>query len=168
MSSPARPRRKPKVSKSLFPGRDKKRYETWKRYRPGAGEQREGYHRARRAIKRAEQKGERPSSWDEKIVSEYKPETAKQRQGKIDRFGDFLQEAAIQAGLLAFPYGKVFQVGKKVLGSKTGRAALTSTLTGLPSTSLEERKRGGRARKNTGKKRRRVALRGHRSELRGG
>ena len=167
MASPARPKRKPKVSKPLFPGRDKKRYETWKRYRPGAGEQREGYHRARRAIKRAEQKGERPNPWDQKIVSQYKPETAKQRQGKIDRFSDFLQEAAIEAGIMAFPYGKAFQVGKKVLGSKTGRAILTGALTGLPSEITEEREKGGRVRKSTVKKRRRAALHGRRSELRG-
>ena len=142
MANPPRPKRKPKVSKPLFPGRDKKRYETWKRYGSGAGEQREGYLRARRAIKRAEQRGERPSSWDKKIVKEYKPETVEQRQEKKD----LAKEGAIQIGYLAFPYARAL----KMLNSVAGR------------------KRGGKVKKKTGKKYKRAALRGHRSELRGG
>ena len=160
MTNPPRPKRKPKVSKPLFPGRDKKRYETWKRYGSGAGEQREGYHRARRAVKRAEQKGERPNPWDKKIVKEYKPETAEQRQEKRD----LAKEGAIQVGYLAFPYARAL----KILNSVAGRIALPGALTGLPSTSIEERKKGGKAKKKTGKKYKRAALRGHRSELRGG
>jgi len=165
MTNPPRPKRKPKVSKPLFPGRDKKRYETWKRYRPGAGAQREGYHRARSAIKRAEQRGEKPSPWDRKIVSEYKPETSQQRQGKIDRFGNFLQDAAIEGGLTVLP-GMLPAKALKWLGKAgkyIGAGAAGGTLG-----AVAPRKKGGQVKKSTVKKRKRAALRGHRSELRGG
>ena len=165
MASPTRPKRKPRVSKPLFPGRDKKRYETWKRYRPGAGAQREGYHRARSAIKRAEQRGEKPSPWDRKIVSEYKPETSQQRQGKIDRFGNFLQDAAIEGGLTVLP-GMLPAKALKWLGKAgkyIGAGAAGGTLG-----AVAPRKKGGQVKKSTVKKRKRAALRGHRSELRGG
>jgi hypothetical protein len=169
MANPPRPKKKPRVSKPLFPGRDKKRYETWKRYRPGAGAQREGYHRARSAIKKAEQRGKKPSPWDRKIVSEYKPETAQQRQGKIDRFGNFLQDAATHAvveggtalipGMLPLKVKKWLTKAAKYAGAGAAGGALGA---------VAQRKKGGQVKKSTVKKRKRAALRGHRSELRGG
>ena len=165
MASPTRPKRKPRVSGNTW--RDQQRYKTWVSDKQGSRLQKEGYNRARRAIQRAEQMGQSPSRWDKRIVKEYIPETDEQRQQKLAKYGELGKDVAINAilegalipGML--PAKVLKWLGKA--GKYIGAGAAGGTLG-----AVAPRKKGGQVKKSTVKKRKRAALRGHRSELRGG
>ena len=165
MASPTRTKRKPRVSGNTW--RDQQRYKTWVSDKQGSRLQKEGYNRARRAIQRAEQMGQSPSRWDKRIVKEYIPETDEQRQQKLAKYGELGKDVAINAILEgALIPGMLPLKVKKWLGKAAkyaGAGAAGGTLG-----AVAPRKKGGQVKKSTVKKRRRAALRGHRSELRGG
>jgi len=161
MANPRRPRRKPKTS-------GQRRYEKWSKWRPGHREREIGYHNALKHIQRAKRQDERPDPGDQKIVKNYKPETLGQRKDTLKRFGDFLQDAALNIGLTVVP-GMLPAKAVKWIGQGTKLAAGAGLGAALGATAKAEKKKGGgQVKKSTGKKRRRAALRGGRSELRGG
>ena len=169
MASPPRPKKKPIVSGNTW--RDQQRYKTWVSDKQGSRPQKEGYNRARRAIQRAEQMGQSPSRWDKRIVKEYIPETDKQRQQKLQKYGKLGKDVALE-GLLTvggpLAAAKIPATIWRLLRS-TGKYAGAGALGGaLGATAKAEKKKGGgQAKKSTIKKRRRAALHGRRSELRG-
>ena len=169
MASPTRPKRKPRVSGNTW--RDQQRYKTWVSDKQGSRLQKEGYNRARRAIQRAEQMGQSPSRWDKRIVKEYIPETDKQRQQKLAKYGelgkDVATHAILEGGTALIPGMLPLKVKKWLskIAKYAGAGAAGGTIGAV---TPAQRKKGGQVKKSTVKKRRRAALRGHRSELRGG
>tara|TARA_R100001086_G_scaffold126642_1_gene65492 strand:+ start:1566 stop:2081 length:516 start_codon:yes stop_codon:yes gene_type:complete len=163
------PKRKPRISGNTW--QDQQRYKTWVSDKQGSRPQKEGYNRARRSIQRAEQMGQSPSRWDKKIVKEYIPETDKQRQQKLAKYGELAKDVALEGLLNVGGPLAALKIPATIwrLLRKTGKwAGAAGAGAALGGSAQVENKKGGRVKKSTGKKRRRAALRGGRSELRGG